>query len=368
LPGSGRSCYRREDAAMSSLTRLFLALILLNAALLFIPGRTDPRRGTDGKATLRVGLVFDVGGRGDKSFNDLAYEGVREAEERLGITAELVEPGDGADRESALRMLAAQGMDLVFGVGFIFTDDLNRVAPAFPRTLFAGVDYALHSEVPMPPNLVALKFREEEGAFLVGALAALTSRTGRVGFVGGMDMPLIHKFEAGYRAGVREVCPSCRVLVGYAGVTSQAFKDPGKGKELALAQYDAGADVIFHASGATGLGVFEAARLRQKLAIGVDADQWSEAPGRVLSSMVKLVNTAVYETIALLESGRFTPGVRVFGLKEKGVDYVYNEQNRPLIPQAVRARVEALRQEIIAGRIRVPTERPGHRGRGGRAP
>jgi basic membrane protein A len=352
---------------MRPLTKLLLALVLLNGALLFIPGRSGPLRAAEGGTSLRVGLVFDVGGRGDKSFNDLAYQGVREAEERLGIAAQYVEPGDGADRESALRMLAGEGMDLVFGVGFIFTDDLNRVAPAFPRTRFAGVDYALNPKVPMAPNLVALKFREEEGAFLVGALAALTSKTGIVSFVGGMDMPLIHKFEAGYLAGVREVCPACRVLVGYAGVTGQAFKDPGKGKELALAQYDAGADVIFHASGATGLGVFEAARLRQKLAIGVDADQWPEAPGRVLTSMVKLVDTTVYQTIAELQGGRFLPGVRVYGLKEKGVDYVYNEHNKALIPEAVRARVEALRQKIIAGRIRVPSERGGRAG-GGRAP
>src|SRR6185295_5071372 len=196
----------------------------------------------------------------------------------LGVEVELVEPGDGSDRESGLRLLAAQGFDLVIGVGFIFSDDMFRIAEEYPAVHFADIDYAKFDEsgfVIPPPNMAALKFREEQGSYLVGALAALVSKTKAVGFVGGMDIPLIHKFEEGYRAGARAVCPACRVLVGYAGVTGEAFKNPSKGKELALAQYGEGADVIFHASGSTGLGVFEAARATGRYAIGVDADQWS---------------------------------------------------------------------------------------------
>jgi basic membrane protein A and related proteins len=178
-----------------------------------------------------------------------------------------------------------------------------------------------------------------------------------VGFVGGMDIPLIHKFEAGYRAGVRHVCPTCRVMVQYAGATPEAFRNPGRGKELALSQYGAGVDVIFHASGSTGLGVFEAARATRKLAIGVDADQYQEAPGNILTSMIKGVDNAVFETIRRVQAGQFQGGVYEFGLREGGVSYVYDEHNRAMIPDPVRARVEQLRGEIIAGRIQVPSSR-----------
>jgi basic membrane protein A len=355
------------------------ALVVLNAALL-LPG-WGRARSSSGQA-LRVGLVFDVGGRGDKSFNDSAYAGVDRAARELGaqrrgepeasrgsspaasptglpVVVEYIEPGEGSDRESGIRLLAAQGYQLVIGVGFIFSDDLYNVAAEYPNTKFACIDYAKFDSkgfVVPPANMVALKFREEEGSFLVGALAALVSRTRTLGFVGGMDIPLIHKFEAGYRAGARAVCEGCKVLSGYAGVTGDAFKNPAKGKELALAQYAAGADVIFHASGVTGLGVFEAARQRERFAIGVDADQWGEAPGRVLTSMTKQVDVSVFETIRDLQRGAWRGGVRVFGLAEKGVDYVFDDHNRALVGEDTRARVEALRQKIIAGEIKVPTE------------
>ena len=196
---------------------------------------------------------------------------------------------------------------------------------------------------------------------LVGELLA-DHRPGRgdgplLGFVGGMDIPLIHKFEAGYRAGVRQVCPDCEVIAQYAGVTPDAFKNPGKGKELALSQYQSGVNVIFHASGSTGQGVFEAARVMNKLAIGVDADQYAEAPGHVLTSMVKGVNAAVFDAIQRVQSKTFKGGIYSFGLKENGVGYIYDEHNKSLIPDSVYARVEQLKQEIIAGRIKVPSTR-----------
>ena len=172
-----------------------------------------------------------------------------------------------------------------------------------------------------------------------------------------MDIPLIHKFEAGYRAGVKQVCPDCTVVAQYAGVTPEAFKNPGKGKELALSQYQSGVDVIFHASGSTGQGVFEAARTMNKLAIGVDSDQNDEAPGHVLTSMVKGVNAAVFDAIQRTENKTFKGGIYSFGLAEGGVGYIYDDRNKKLIPDAVRARIEQLKQEIIAGRIRVPSTR-----------
>ncbi|MDQ6634070.1 MAG: BMP family ABC transporter substrate-binding protein, partial [Gemmatimonadota bacterium] len=211
--------------------------------------------------------------------------------------------------------------------------------------------------IPPPPNLAALKFREEEGSFLVGALAGLVSKSKKVGFVGGMNFPLIHKFEMGYKAGVKAVCPDCEVIAQYAGVTPEAFRNPGKGKELALSQYQQGVNVIFHASGSTGLGVFEAARQTGKLAIGVDADQYNEAPGYVLTSMVKGVDNATFDVIKRVKEGRFKGGIYQYGLAENGVGYVYDANNEKLIPADVRAKLEQLKQEIIAGRIKVPSTR-----------
>ncbi|HET6229797.1 MAG TPA: BMP family ABC transporter substrate-binding protein [Longimicrobiaceae bacterium] len=342
---------------MKRLLILVGVLLAVHLGLLFVRRGAASTEGTGNGP--RVGIVFDVGGRGDKSFNDGAYLGGTRAEKDLAARVRFIEPGEGSDREAGLRLLAAEGSDMVIGVGFIFTDDLNALANEYPKVHFAGVDYAVATDsagnpLPPPPNVEALKFREEEGSFLVGALAALAGGSKTVGFVGGMDIPLIHKFEAGYRAGVKYVCPDCRVLSGYAGVTPEAFRNPGKGKELALSQYGAGAKVIFHASGSTGLGVFEAARQTGNYAIGVDADQYSEAPGHVMTSMVKGVDAAVFDAIQTAKNGTFRGGVRSFGLKENGVGYVYDEHNRSLIPDAVRARVEQIRQDIIAGRIKVP--------------
>jgi basic membrane protein A len=345
---------------MRKLLLLVAALLVVHVALLFIhpAGAAERPAGN----TIDVGVVFDLGGRGDKSFNDGAYLGAERAEKELGVQVRFIEPGEGSDRESGLRLLAAEGMDLVIGVGFIFTDDLTQLAKEYPKTKFAGVDYSVATDksgnvVPPPPNLAALKFREEQGSFLVGALAALVGKSKKIGFVGGMDSPLIQKFEVGYRAGVKAVCPDCTVLAQYAGVTPEAFRNPGKGKEIALSQYQQGVNVIFHASGSTGLGVFEAARQTNKLAIGVDADQYGEAPGYVLSSMVKGVDNAVYDAIRKVKEGRFSGGIYEYGLAESGVGYVYDKNNQRLIPPAVRARLEQLRQQIVAGRIVVPSTR-----------
>jgi basic membrane protein A len=357
---------------MRKLLLVIGVLLAAHVAMLFVrpSGAAAPPTGD----ALDVGIVFDVGGRGDKSFNDGAFEGAERAERELGARVRFIEPGEGSDREAGLRLLAAEGMDLVVGVGFIFTDDLTQLAREYPGTAFAGVDYALQTDaegdvVPPPANLAALKFREEQGSFLVGAMAALLSQqprlgerrytpTTRVGFVGGMDIPLIHKFEAGYRAGVRHVCPECAVIAQYAGVTPEAFSNPGRGKELALSQYQSGVNVIFHASGSTGLGVFEAARATGRLAIGVDADQYAEAPGHILTSMVKGVDAAVFDAIQRVQRKSFRGGVYQLGLAEEGVGYVYDDNNRALIPDAVRARLESLKDSIVAGHIRVPTERP----------
>lgn len=311
---------------------------------------------TGGTKPLEVGLVFDIGGRGDKSFNDSAYEGLERAAKELGVHFSTLETSEGADREAQLRQLAAGDAQIVFGVGFLFTDDIKALAREFPDKKFACVDFTVTPGETLAPNLVALKFREEEGSYLVGALSALLSKTHTLGFVGGMEIPLIRKFQAGYVAGVKAVDPSAKVLVKYAGTTGAAFRDPTKGKELALAEYHGGADIIFHASGSTGLGVFEAARLLNKLAIGVDSDQYDEAPGFILTSMVKRVDTAVFDTIRDVQAGRWSGGVHEFGLADDGVKWVYDDRNKALVPDAVKARVDALQADIVAGRVKVPVE------------
>lgn len=343
----------------------FVCVILINLILLFIGEIKGNKIVSKTNSGIKVGLVFDVGGRGDKSFNDSAYNGLMKAAKDFGINYEYIEPGEGADRESALRILAARKFDLIVGIGFIFTDDVTNIAKEYTNVKFACVDYARGEDI--PANVAGLKFKEEEGSYLVGAIAALCSKTNTVGFVGGMDIPLIRKFEAGYTAGAEAVKPGIKILSNYAGVTGAAFKDPAKGKELSLSQYNNSADIIFHASGSTGLGVFEAARgLNEsgfkdkkenytKFAIGVDANQYFEAPGSILTSMLKKVDVAVYDIIKDCVENKFQGGQKLLGLKEDGVGFVYDEYNKYLISAQVYNKVMELRQNIIDGKISVPS-------------
>jgi len=304
----------------------------------------------------KVGLVFDVGGRGDKSFNDAAFKGLERAKKELGIDFEVIEPGDGADRESALRKLASKDdIGIVFAVGFIFTDDITAIAKDFPNKKFGCIDYTVSSQKEIPSNLSALEFKEEEGSFLIGSIAALVTKTNTVGFLGGMESALIKKFEAGYKQGVNHINPDCKVLISYVSVSSDGFKNPGKGKEISLSQYNSGADIIYHASGLSGVGMFEAAKEKKKLGIGVDLDQYEEAPGFVLTSMIKLVDEVIFQTIKDHSENKFTSGVKTLGLKEKGVDYIYNDKNKNLITEEVRKKIEEIKAKIISGEISIKT-------------
>ena len=329
------------------------ALVLSAVLVTFLPSRHPSSARPSGKGP-RIGLVFDVGGRGDKSFNDSAYEGLSRAEKELGARVSFLEPVGSEDREAALRLFAAQHEDLVIAVGFIFTSDVDAVARAYPDVHFACVDYAGTVDA-MPANVLGLSFREEEGSFLVGAVAGLLSHTHHVGFVGGMTIPLIRKFEAGYGAGVLAACPTCAVHVAYAGSTPDAFKDPARGRSLAAFEIAAGADVLFHASGATGHGVFEGAREAGALAIGVDSDQHDEMPGTVVTSMVKRVDVAVYGAIKEAAHGEFHPGMRVLGLRDLGIDYVHEGPHGEGIPADVRSKVEDLRGEVVRGERKIPS-------------
>ena len=336
--------------------RLIRGLIALNVVLI-AAGAGFVRAGAKGPGVgIRVGLVFDIGGKNDQSFNTAAWRGLERARAELGVQVEFIEPSEGADRESALRTLAARGVDLVIGVGFIFGPDLERLAAQFPNVKFAGVDYSPSPDVQALPNLAGLRFREQEGAFLIGAIAASVSRTKVVGFVGGMKIPLIRKFEAGYEAGVHHVCPECRVLSAYAGTEPKAFSDAPLGQELASTQYAKCADVIFHAAGKTGDGVFAAARQRGARAIGVDSDQFNSAPCCIVTSMIKRVDVAVFDIIKDTATGKFQGGIHELGLKENGVGFVADERNRFLLPIDVVNRAKQLGEQIVAGKIQVPSE------------
>jgi basic membrane protein A len=329
--------------------------VLFLATALSLEVGCAPRGGDDAAAptkAFRVGLVFDVGGKGDRSFNDSAYEGLQRAKDEFSIQISDFEPGQDADREVGLRKLADRGYDMVVGVGFLFTDAIRSVAADYPNVHFVLIDGRLEGF----ENVASLVFRENEGSFLVGALAAMKSTTHTLGFVGGMDVPLIHKFEAGYRAGATHVHPETKVLVGYAGVRPEAFADPVRGKEIALSQIDQGADVIFHASGVTGLGVIEGARERGKFAIGVDSNQNGVAPGTMLTSMIKRVDNALYSEIEKSVRGEFRGGLIEYGLADDGVGIAVDENNRPLVTDEMLARIATLRDSIVAGTIAVPTE------------
>lgn len=333
-------------------------------AVYLVLGLTAPAAISGG---LRVGMVFDIGGKGDQSFNDSAYRGLQWAS-KLGVTHVEIEPGADADRETGLRMIASQNFDLVVGVGFLFTDSIKAVADDYPDTKFAIID----GFIPDKSNVSSCLFTEHEGSFLVGIIAAMKAKEDgkkMIGFVGGMDIPLIHKFEAGYKAGVTYAYPGCKVISDYAGTTPSAFADPVKGKELALAQIDKGAHVIYHASGLTGAGVYEAGKERKVYIVGVDSNQnhlghiQKTGENFGLTSMLKQVDVAVYLTIKDLMDGKFKPGIRIFGLGDTvtidgtlyhGVYYAMDDYNKDLVSAATIKKVTEAEQKIIAGEIKVP--------------
>ena len=304
--------------------------------------------GAGDKSKVRVGIVFDTGGKDDRSFNAAAWEGVRRAAKDFPIVVRDVEPGDPTSVEPAIRAFAEQGYDLIIGVGFEQMPVVQRVAKDYPALSFAVIDGVIEL-----PNVASLTFKEHQGSYLVGMLAARKSETGTVGFIGGMDIPLIHRFQVGYEEGARAVNPRVRVISNYVGVTADAWNNPGKGKELALSQIEKGADVIFTAAGNSGLGAFDAAEQRDKYVIGVDSNQNWVKPGRVLTSMVKRVDNAVYNAVKAKVEGNFKAGVQVFGLENDGVGYAMDQHNEKLIRPEWLREVEEAKRKIISGEIQV---------------
>ncbi len=294
-------------------------------------------------------VLYDVGGRFDASFNQSAWDGVKKYTSETGDTVREFEIQNQAEREQGLRNLARRGASIVIAIGFNNATPISVVAKEFPNTKFTIID----SNVDLP-NVQSVLFRSEEGSFLVGMLAALSSKTNEIGFVGGMDIPLIRNFLAGYTAGAKYAVPKIDVLSAMTGTTAEAFRDPVRGGELARDQIARGVDVIFSCAGSTNFGVFQAVTDAKKLAIGVDSNQNRLHPGTILTSMVKRIDVAVYQAMMSARDGTWKPGARILGLKEDGVGYAYDEYNKPLIPAAVLADVNKARDAIIAGKIKVP--------------
>jgi basic membrane protein A len=320
----------------------------------------------DCNSDITVGIAFDVGGLGDKSFNDAANAGLQQALDEGLVCDDNVVTNEanstGSDRDANVQALADSGFNLVVGVGFAFSPGINTIAPDYPDTNFMVVDgYATCGTAcgltnDDLANVADYTFKEQEGSFLVGAAAAIKCACDTIGFLGGQTGPLIEKFEAGYTAGAQEINPDMNVLVEYIGDDVSAFNDPVKGEALATKMYDAGAEVVYHASGASGAGLFNAAVKADKLAIGVDSDQYLTASPEqqplILTSMLKRVDTAVYDAITATGDGSFAPGGQVFGLAEDGIDY--SKSNTDLMTQDIIDQLDAFKQQIIDGDITVP--------------
>jgi len=299
--------------------------------------------------SLKVGLVLDKGGKDDKSFNTAAYQGALQAEKDFKIDLKYVEATDNNALENLHRAFGRKNYDLVFGIGFSQTEAIKKVAAQFPKVKFVLVDGEVSA-----PNVRSLLFADHEGSFLVGAAAALKAKNGKVGFIGGMDIPLIRRFELGYSAGAKHINPKIQVVSNFIGVTGEAWNNPAKAKELALSQFSQGVDVSFVAAGASNAGVFDAAEEKKKLAIGVDSNQNWMKPGSILTSMLKRVDTAVYKTIEETKNGKFTAGIIYYGLKDKGVDYALDQYNDKLLTPEQIKKLDALKADIISGKIKVP--------------
>lgn len=344
-------------------TRLVSLILLVLAASILVASCGSPADAKREGCNIRVGIVFDIGGKNDRSFNAAAWEGVRRAEKDLNICLYDVEPGNPTSIEPAMRAFAERNFDLIVGVGFAQGPILKRVADDYPDIKFAIVDGVILEDDGKTPkqNVASLVFREHEGSFLVGMIAAAKSKTGILGFVGGMDIPLIHRFAKGYEEGAKYYNPKAQIITNYVGVTDAAWNNPGKGKELALNQIEKGADVLFTAAGNSGLGAFDAVEQygknaqgeANKFVIGVDSNQNGVKPGFVLTSMVKRVDNAVYDVVEEVLNGNFQGGFHVFGLDKEGVAYAMDRFNDPLIPPDVRQRVEEAKAKIVSGEIKV---------------
>lgn len=299
-------------------------------------------------ADIKPAIIYDLGGKFDKSFNEAAFHGAEKFKKDTGISYRDFEIQNDTQREQALTKFAEDGNNPIIVMSFSFEQALKKVAPKFPKTEFGIVDTVVDL-----PNVRSIVFKENEGSYLVGVMAAMASKTGTVGFVGGMDVPLIRKFACGYVGGVKAAKPDDKVIQNMTGDTPSAWNDPTKGGEIARSQIDQGADVVYAAAGGTGVGVLQAVADKGKLAIGVDSNQNGLQPGHVLTSMVKRVDVAVYNAFMDAKDGHYSFGVDNLGLKENGVGYAMDDNNKSLVTPEMLKAVEAAKADIISGKIKV---------------
>ena len=322
----------------------------------------DPRRLVLGAVALAVftvtglaaaqefspAVVFDMGGKFDKSFNEAAYTGAERFKKETGIAYREFEVTHETQREQAQRNMARRGSQIVVGIGFSQASAIEKVAKEFPGTKFTIIDGVVDL-----PNVQSVVFKEHEGSFLVGMAAAMASKSGKIGFVGGMDIPLIRKFALGYEEGAKYVNPKIEIFQNMTGTTPAAWNDPGRGAELAKGQFDRGVDVVYAAAGSTGIGVLQAAKDRGKLAIGVDSNQNHLHPGTMLTSMIKRVDLAAYNSFKAANDKSWKGGIAALGLKEGGVDWALDKDNEKLVTPEMKAKVDAAKADIISGKITV---------------
>ncbi|OQP84624.1 BMP family ABC transporter substrate-binding protein [Rhizobium rhizosphaerae] len=299
-------------------------------------------------ADVKPAIIYDLGGKFDKSFNEGAFNGAEKFKTETGTAYREFEIANDAQREQVLRRFAGDGNSPIVMAGFNWAAALDKVAAEYPDTKFAIIDMVVQQ-----PNVKSIVFKEQEGSYLVGILAGMASKSKTVSFIGGMDIPLIHKFACGYVGGAKSTGKDVKTLEAYTGTTPEAWNDPVKGGEIAKSQFAQGSDVVYHAAGGTGVGVLQAAADAGKLGIGVDSNQNGLQPGKVLTSMLKRVDVAVYNSFKSAADGKFEPGISVLGLKEDGVGYAVDDNNKPLLTPEMTAAVEKAKADIIAGTVKV---------------
>ena len=298
---------------------------------------------------LTLGMVTDIGGLGDKSFNDSAYHGLIMAEQQLGARKQVLQSRSASDYQPNLTALSEKKLDMIYAIGFLMNRDLDQTAKRYPQQHYAIIDAVVND-----PNVVSATFKEEDGSFLAGALAALVSKTHHIAFLGGQDIPLLRKFEFGYTAGAHQIDPNTKVDVKYVG----SFEDVPGGQELANVLFNGGADIVYAAAGKAGVGAIDAVRTRTNdFVIGVDSDQDSLAPGKILTSMVKHVDVAVFDVAKSIQQKKPLRGHIVFGLKDDGVGLTDFKYTREIIGRDNIEKVDAIRQDIVNGKIKPPSTR-----------
>ena len=328
------------------LVALSSAIIIGSMSLIGCSNKADNKNNSGAKETIKVGMVADTGGINDESFNQSAWEGLQEAEKELGIEIKVIESRQASEYLGNIETLVDDGMNLIIGVGYTMADDIKTQAENYPDVNFALIDET-YDEI--PSNVTPIVFKANEAAYLTGLIAGKMTKTNQVGFIGGMDNPVINQFEYGYTAGVKEANAKAQVKAQYAGT----FSDAAKGKSIANQMYANNSDIIFAAAGGTGVGSIESAKEQNKYAIGVDRDQSDLAPENVLTSAVKKLNVASYDLVKDLVEGTFKGGAeKVYGLKEGGVGIVENTKN--LIPQDVMDYVNKEANKVKNGEIKIP--------------